>query len=315
MVVTGCGTSPTSTPSHEPLPEPPPELLDEVPFTMPEEGDYEAWRDARSLFFAAYVSQLQGELEEAIELYQLSIKTFPTAEAHTFLGWTYSWMGRYDDAIREAKQAIALDPEYGNPYNDIGVYLKEQGKLDDAVPWLIQATKAKRYASPHYPWLNLGNIWVLKGEWGIALSSYEEFWRLAPEDPASIIPSTEAAPLLPPQGARNPGTSAEQKAVKEAIAEYFKAWNKYDADALKDYCQPPDTDATIPLLLSLAAAKHTGSATVVDDAEVLHLEGSTAIAETRISVGGNPETIWHLLRQTNGTWRIVIRLLVESPVS
>ncbi len=112
------------------------------------------------MFFAAYMLQLQGELEEAIELYQLSIDTFPTAEAYTFLGWTYSWMARGDDAIREAQCAIAIDPEYGNPYNDIGVYLMAQGELDEAIPWLMRATEAKRYASPYYPWLNLGPIWL-----------------------------------------------------------------------------------------------------------------------------------------------------------
>ena len=36
-----------------------------------------------------------------MNLYKRSLATYPTAEAHTFLGWTYSWMGRIDEAIEE----------------------------------------------------------------------------------------------------------------------------------------------------------------------------------------------------------------------
>jgi hypothetical protein len=45
---------------------------------------------------------------------QQSIACQPTAEAHTFLGWTYSFMGRLDDAIAEC-HATETDPTFGNP--------------------------------------------------------------------------------------------------------------------------------------------------------------------------------------------------------
>ena len=65
---------------------------------------------AYDLFQEAYQCQMDGELEAAIELYQRSIEAYPTAEAHTFLGWTYSFQGKLDDAIAECKKAIARDP-------------------------------------------------------------------------------------------------------------------------------------------------------------------------------------------------------------
>ena len=49
-------------------------------------------------------------LEEAILLYTRSIAVCPTAEAHTFLGWAYSFKNRLDDAIDECKKAISVDP-------------------------------------------------------------------------------------------------------------------------------------------------------------------------------------------------------------
>ena len=73
--------------------------------------------------------------------------------------------------------------------------------------------QAKRYASPHYPWLNLGNIWGIKGDWGKALSSYEEIWRLAPDYSFSVIPTLDAALFLPQEESRDPGTAADQQAV------------------------------------------------------------------------------------------------------
>ncbi|MBA3569532.1 MAG: hypothetical protein H0W28_09340, partial [Pyrinomonadaceae bacterium] len=45
--------------------------------------------EARQLFQEAYQAQLAQNYDSAIGLYQRSIETYPTAEAHTFLGWVY----------------------------------------------------------------------------------------------------------------------------------------------------------------------------------------------------------------------------------
>src|SRR6266404_1140373 len=85
---------------------------------------------AVNLFQRAYMLQMEGELDRAAELYRESIDLCPTAEAYTFLGWTYRFQGRLNDAIAECMKAIEVDPSFGNPYNDIGAYLIEQGKYD-----------------------------------------------------------------------------------------------------------------------------------------------------------------------------------------
>ncbi|HEX2961750.1 MAG TPA: hypothetical protein VHO43_08160, partial [Ignavibacteriales bacterium] len=54
---------------------------------------------AQEYFNKAYKSQMEGRLDEAIDYYKISIDLFPTAEAHTFLGWAYSVKGKYEDAI------------------------------------------------------------------------------------------------------------------------------------------------------------------------------------------------------------------------
>ncbi len=140
---------------------------------MTEEQEHRK-EEALELFRKAYELQMKGALQEAVEMYKKSIALYPTAEAYTFLGWTYSFMGMYDEAIEECRRAIATDPDFGNPYNDIGSYLIEKGQLDEAIPWLEKATVARRYESYCFPHMNLGRIWEKKGDWYQAMEEYQK---------------------------------------------------------------------------------------------------------------------------------------------
>ena len=97
------------------------------------------YNKAMELVKRAMDHQMAGELDDSIRLYKQSIALCPTADAYTYLGWAYSFQGRVDEAIAQCEIAIQIDPEFGNPYNDIGVYLMQQEKLDEAIPWLEKA--------------------------------------------------------------------------------------------------------------------------------------------------------------------------------
>ncbi len=142
---------------------------------------------AIEIFSDAYRHQMMGELNEAAELYRLSIATFPTAEAYTFLGWTYSFKGDYDAAIAECLRAIEIDPDFGNPYNDIGAYLIEKGQIDEAIPWLEKATGAVRYDHPAFPHFNLGRVWERKHNFARALAAYQMAVEIDPRYTLAII--------------------------------------------------------------------------------------------------------------------------------
>ena len=145
-------------------------------------ADEEAGRRelAEHHFREAYALQMRGDLEGAIRGYQRSIELHPTAEAHTFLGWAYSFQGRIDEAIAECHRAIAVDPTLGNPYNDIGVYLMQKGDMDAAIPWFQRATGAQRYENPEFPHANLARIWERKGRWVDAIAEYRRALALRP---------------------------------------------------------------------------------------------------------------------------------------
>jgi Tfp pilus assembly protein PilF len=151
---------------------------------------------ALDLFQQAYEQQMKGDLDSAILLYKRSIDVLPTAEAYTFLGWTYSFQGRYEDAIRECEKAILEDPELGNPYNDIGAYLIEQRRYDEAIPYLRGALSAKRYEAQHYPHYNLGQALEKKGQWMEALTEYHEAIRLQSDYQEARLALTRLQALL-----------------------------------------------------------------------------------------------------------------------
>jgi Tfp pilus assembly protein PilF len=129
---------------------------------------------------------MRGDLAAAVELYTRSIETYPTAEAYTFRGWAYRFLGRIDDAIAECKRAIEVDPSFGNPYNDIGAYLIAKGKADEAIEWLEKAKTAPRYEPRHFPYMNLGRLYAQRGMVLRAIEEFQHALEIAPGEPNCI---------------------------------------------------------------------------------------------------------------------------------
>ncbi|MFQ5894577.1 MAG: tetratricopeptide repeat protein [Nitrospinota bacterium] len=140
-----------------------------------------------------------GQYELAVGHFRKSIEVRPTAEAHTYLGWSLSKLGRLEEAIGECKKAMALDPEFGNPYNDIGVYLIELGRPNEAIPYLEKAIRAKRYCCYQFAHFNMGRALYLRGELAEARRSFKRALEVDPD----YAPAREALRALREQGYRD----------------------------------------------------------------------------------------------------------------
>lgn len=149
-------------------------------------------RRAVQLYNTGYLMTLLGQYEEAIRLFDSSLEILPTAEAYTYKGWTFSHMGDYQRAIAQAEMAIRIDPDFGNPYNDIGVYMIELGREDEAIPYLEKAMRANRYCCYQFPHYNIGRIYIKKKMYERAR---EEFKKSLEIDP-NYLPAREALETL-----------------------------------------------------------------------------------------------------------------------
>jgi tetratricopeptide (TPR) repeat protein len=142
---------------------------------------------AEELYNAGYLLTLLGAYEQALRLYDESLAIQPTAEAHTYKGWTFGQMGQYQGAIEEAQKAIRLDPDFGNPYNDIGVYLIELDRDDEAVVYFEKAKSAKRYCCYQFPHFNLGRVYLRQRSYDKARDEFKKALEIDPAyEPAQV---------------------------------------------------------------------------------------------------------------------------------
>lgn len=124
----------------------------------------------------------KGDIHEAIACFKQSLEFSVTPEAYTYWGWMLSFTGQLDLAIEMCMKAIEIDPDFGNPYNDIGTYHMKKGELEAAVPWLEKAKQAKRYEPRQFPFLNLGRIYLSQGMFLKALVEFEQALVYDPEN-------------------------------------------------------------------------------------------------------------------------------------
>jgi len=93
--------------------------------------------------------------------------------------------GLYDEAIAFYKKALALDPSYIEPYNDLGVVYENKGMLDKAEQYYLKALDLDPYYLPAYS--NLASLYEQRGDLKKAAEYWQKRIRLGlPDDPWTI---------------------------------------------------------------------------------------------------------------------------------
>jgi tetratricopeptide (TPR) repeat protein len=78
------------------------------------------------------------------------------------LGLTYYYMGKQDLAVRHFKKALELNNDYAPARNNLGNAYAEQNEWDKAIEQYKLVASDLLYATPHYPYSNLGVAYFQK---------------------------------------------------------------------------------------------------------------------------------------------------------
>ncbi|HTK82088.1 MAG TPA: protein kinase [Bacteroidota bacterium] len=100
------------------------------------------------------------------------------AEAHTTLAFTYFEQWKYEEAEREFKQAIAMNPRYPTAYHWYNILLLRTGRVDEAEPVIKKGYELDPF-SPIIT-LNVGAIFLSRKQFDAALPYFKKCIELDP---------------------------------------------------------------------------------------------------------------------------------------
>jgi protein O-mannosyl-transferase len=122
----------------------------------------------------------KGQTDEAIRQYREALRLNPDfAQAHNNLGMALSSIGHLDEAIRQYREALRLKADYAEAHNNLGIVFYLQSRTDEAIREFKEAIGLKPdLAEAHY---NLGAALDQKGQMDEASREYQETVRLQPD--------------------------------------------------------------------------------------------------------------------------------------
>ena len=130
--------------------------------------------------------QVNGDLDKAIDNYKEAININPNyAEAYNNLGSALRGKLELNDSINSFKRAIQLKPSYVDAYSNMGEALQANGRFKEAIKSCQQAIKIDPNFSGAY--YNLGNSLVDVGQIKEALDCYNKAIKIKPNYPEAFL--------------------------------------------------------------------------------------------------------------------------------
>jgi protein arginine N-methyltransferase 7 len=160
-----------------------------------------------ALHFLGLIAHQAGMNGAAIELITKAISVNPSASMHCNLGLALKAQGRLDDAIASYRQALSIKSDDFEALNNLGVVLHEQGRINEAAASYRQALMIK----PDYAEAldNLGLALGARGEINGAIDCHRKAASIKPDFAGAL---------------NNLGAALQaQRRFDEAVASYRQA--------------------------------------------------------------------------------------------
>ena len=144
--------------------------------------------DAQRYYRLGQTQFEQGMTLQAIESLKKAIDMNPKlAEAHDYLGVIYLQQTDPSHAVKYLKKAVEIDPYYTDAHNTLGVAYKELGKFEKALAEFEIALKDRTYATPEKIHLNMGQVFLARGEYPQAIQAFEKALTIKPDYPRGMF--------------------------------------------------------------------------------------------------------------------------------
>ncbi len=131
---------------------------------------------------ASYILYRLGDSDDALNEAKAALAGNPkSAEAHKNAGLALQDAQKFDAAIAEYKEALRFKPDYAAVHYDLGLLLYNRRSYDESI---VEYKKAialdSKFADAHY---NLGLVYQDSGNVSAAIGEYREAKRLNPNEP------------------------------------------------------------------------------------------------------------------------------------
>lgn len=84
-------------------------------------------------------------------------------------------------AIDFFQKAVAIDPEYSEAYNSLGIAQEKLGNFNAAIPYYKRAVSYLLYSTPEKAFINMGRAYYRLKSYQDALTAYKEAIKRAPQ--------------------------------------------------------------------------------------------------------------------------------------
>ena len=161
------------------------ELGDDIDLNdLLDEDEYDE-NDPEYLFEMGQFNHDIGELEDAIEYYDLSLELLPnqTNVLH-FKALALSQLEKYKKALKTIDKAIEIDPNDYGLFNTKGLIYKQKKNINKAMKYLNEANKIKEN---EMTWQFKGEIYYEHEKYKKALKCYNKSLEINPEEISTYI--------------------------------------------------------------------------------------------------------------------------------
>ena len=126
----------------------------------------------------------ENNLNKAINEFRIAVQENPrVARNHHALGYAHFQNGQHDEAIAALRRATEIDPRFSDAWNALGGAYTRKQMWDLAIDAFRKALANPQYLNPERAYLNLGNIYYIRGQYEQAAEEFRRLLDVVPQLP------------------------------------------------------------------------------------------------------------------------------------